>query len=160
MHEFKEPKGQSIENKYINLIKQIESLILNESDIMAILSNVSAAIKQTFGWLWIGFYFVKKEELILGPFQGPVACFRIKKGDGVCGATWEKRETIIVPNVEKFPGHIACSSDSKSEIVLPIFKNNKIFGVLDIDSKEFNAFNNIDKKYLEQIIKIIEKKLI
>ena len=127
---------------------------------MAILSNVSAAIKQTFGWLWIGFYFVKKEELILGPFQGPVACFRIKKGDGVCGATWEKRETIIVPNVEKFPGHIACSSDSKSEIVLPIFKNNKIFGVLDIDSKEFNAFNNIDKKYLEQIIKIIEKKLI
>lgn len=160
MHEFKEPKGQSIENKYINLIKQIESLILNETDIMAILSNVSAAIKQTFGWLWIGFYFVKKEELILGPFQGPVACFRIKKGDGVCGATWEKRETIIVPNVEKFPGHIACSSDSKSEIVLPIFKNNKIFGVLDIDSKEFNAFNNIDKKYLEQIIKIIEKKLI
>lgn len=160
MHEFKEPKGQSIENKYINLIKQIESLILNESDIMAILSNVSAAIKQTFGWLWIGFYFVKKEELILGPFQGPVACFRIKKGDGVCGATWEKRETIIVPNVEKFPGHIACSSDSKSEIVLPIFKNNKIFGVLDIDSKEFNTFNNIDKKYLEQIIKIIEKKLI
>lgn len=160
MHEFKEPKGQNIENKYINLIKQIESLILNESDIMAILSNVSAAIKQTFGWLWIGFYFVKKEELILGPFQGPVACFRIKKGDGVCGATWEKRETIIVPNVEKFPGHIACSSDSKSEIVLPIFKNNKIFGVLDIDSKEFNAFNNIDKKYLEQIIKIIEKKLI
>lgn len=160
MHEFKEPKGQSIENKYINLIKQIESLILNETDIMAILSNVSAAIKQTFGWLWIGFYFVKKEELILGPFQGPVACFRIKKGDGVCGATWEKRETIIVPNVEKFPGHIACSSDSKSEIVLPIFKNNKIFGVLDIDSKEFNTFNNIDKKYLEQIIKIIEKKLI
>lgn len=160
MHEFKEPKGQSIENKYINMIKQIESLILNESDIMAILSNVSAAIKQTFGWLWIGFYFVKKEELILGPFQGPVACFRIKKGDGVCGATWEKRETIIVPNVEKFPGHIACSSDSKSEIVLPIFKNNKIFGVLDIDSKEFNTFNNIDKKYLEQIIKIIEKKLI
>lgn len=160
MHEFKEPKGQNIENKYINLIKQIESLILNETDIMAILSNVSAAIKQTFGWLWIGFYFVKKEELILGPFQGPVACFRIKKGDGVCGATWEKRETIIVPNVEKFPGHIACSSDSKSEIVLPIFKNNKIFGVLDIDSKEFNAFNNIDKKYLEQIIKIIEKKLI
>lgn len=160
MHEFKEPKGQNIENKYINLIKQIESLILNESDIMAILSNVSAAIKQTFGWLWIGFYFVKKEELILGPFQGPVACFRIKKGDGVCGATWEKRETIIVPNVEKFPGHIACSSDSKSEIVLPIFKNNKIFGVLDIDSKEFNTFNNIDKKYLEQIIKIIEKKLI
>lgn len=160
MHEFKEPKGQNIENKYINLIKQIESLILNETDIMAILSNVSAAIKQTFGWLWIGFYFVKKEELILGPFQGPVACFRIKKGDGVCGATWEKRETIIVPNVEKFPGHIACSSDSKSEIVLPIFKNNKIFGVLDIDSKEFNTFNNIDKKYLEQIIKIIEKKLI
>lgn len=160
MHEFKEPKGQSIENKYINLIKQLESLILNESDIIAILSNVSAAIKQTFGWLWIGFYFVKKEELILGPFQGPVACFRIKKGDGVCGATWEKRETIIVPNVEKFPGHIACSSDSKSEIVLPIFKNNKIFGVLDIDSKEFNTFNNIDKKYLEQIIKIIEKKLI
>lgn len=160
MHEFKEPKGQSIENKYINLIKQLESLILNESDIIAILSNVSAAIKQTFGWLWIGFYFVKKEELILGPFQGPVACFRIKKGDGVCGTTWEKRETIIVPNVEKFPGHIACSSDSKSEIVLPIFKNNKIFGVLDIDSKEFNTFNNIDKKYLEQIIKIIEKKLI
>lgn len=160
MHDFKEPKGGNTKKKYIDLIKQIESLTSDETDITAILSNISAAIKQTFNWLWVGFYLVKEDELILGPFQGPVACFRIKKGDGVCGATWEKRKTIIVKDVEKFPGHIACSSESKSEIVLPIFKNNNTFGVLDIDSKELDTFNEIDKKYLKKIIEIIEKKLV
>ncbi|MEL0008679.1 MAG: GAF domain-containing protein [Flammeovirgaceae bacterium] len=160
MHDFKEPKGGNTEKKYIDLIKQIESLTSDETDVTAILSNISAAIKQTFNWLWVGFYLVKEDELILGPFQGPVACFRIKKGDGVCGATWEKRKTIIVKDVEKFPGHIACSSESKSEIVLPIFKNNNTFGVLDVDSKELDTFNEIDKKYLKKIIEIIEKKLV
>ena len=160
MHDFKEPKGGNTEKIYIDLIKQIESLTSDETDITAILSNISAAIKQTFNWLWVGFYLVKEDELILGPFQGPVACFRIKKGDGVCGATWEKRKTIIVKDVEKFPGHIACSSESKSEIVLPIFKNNNTFGLLDIDSKELDTFNEIDKKYLKKIIEIIEKKLV
>ena len=160
MHDFKEPKGGNTEKKYIDLIKQIESLTSDETDVTAILSNISAAIKQTFNWLWVGFYLVKEDELILGPFQGPVACFRIKKGDGVCGATWEKRKTIIVKDVEKFPGHIACSPESKSEIVLPIFKNNNTFGVLDIDSKELDTFNEIDKKYLKKIIEIIEKKLV
>ena len=160
MHEFKEPKEQNLEKKYISIIEQIRSLISDEEDIVAILSNISAALHQTFKWLWVGFYLVKNNELILGPFQGPVACFRIKKGEGVCGSTWEKRETILVPDVEKFPGHIACSSESKSEIVLPIFKNNKTFGVLDIDSTEINTFDQTDKKYLEKIIKIIEEKLI
>ena len=160
MHEFKEPREENLKKKYISIIEQIKSLISDEEDIIAILSNVSAALYQTFKWLWVGFYLVKNNELILGPFQGPVACFRIKKGEGVCGSTWKKRETILVPDVEKFPGHIACSSESKSEIVLPIFKNNQTFGVLDIDSAEINTFDQTDKKYLEEIIKIIEKKLI
>jgi GAF domain-containing protein len=160
MHNFKEPKNINIEKKYINLIEQIKGLISDETDIYAILSNVSAAIHQTFDWLWVGFYLAKEEELILGPFQGPVACFRIKKGEGVCGVTWKKKKAIIVPDVEKFPGHIACSSDSKSEIVLPIFKNSNVFGVLDIDSKEINTFNEVDKKYLELLIRVIEKKLV
>ena len=160
MHEFIEPKNKNIEKKYISLIKQIDSLISDENDIIGILSNVSAALFQTFNWLWVGFYIVKNNELVLGPFQGPVACFRIKKGDGVCGTTWAKRKTIIVPDVEKFPGHIACSSESKSEIVLPIFKKERTFGVLDIDSNKINSFNEIDEKYLKQIISLIEKKLI
>ena len=160
MHEFKEPQEENLEKKYISIIEQIKSLISDEEDIIAILSNVSAALHQKFKWLWVGFYLVKNNELILGPFQGPVACFRIKKGEGVCGSTWKKKETILVPDVEKFPGHIACSSESKSEIVLPIFKNNQTFGVLDIDSAEINTFDRTDKNYLEEIIKIIEKKLI
>ena len=159
MHEFTTPKKTKKEEKYESIILQIKHLIKDENDIIGILSNIAAAIHQTFEWLWVGFYIVKKNQLILGPFQGPVACFRIEKGKGVCGMTWKMNKTIIVPNVEKFPGHIACSSDSKSEIVLPIKKNNKTFGVLDIDSIELNSFDKTDQKYLEKIVNIIEKKL-
>ncbi|HEX2629731.1 MAG TPA: GAF domain-containing protein, partial [Chitinophagaceae bacterium] len=120
------------------------------------LANVSAALKEQFGWLWVGFYLVKGGELVLGPFQGPVACTRIKKGRGVCGAAWEKAETLIVPDVEKFPGHIACSSLSRSEIVVPLISKNKVVGVLDVDSAELDQFDETDKKYLEKIIKAID----
>lgn len=160
MHDFLIPKDKSKEEKYRNIVSQIDSLVEDEGDIISILSNISAAIHQTFRWLWVGFYIVKGDELILGPFQGPVACFRIKKGEGVCGKTWLHRKTIIVPDVEKFPGHIACSSQSKSEIVLPIFKNKKTYGVLDIDSEELNTFDSIDQQYLEILVGIIERKLI
>ncbi len=159
MHEFTTPKETKKEEKYENIILQIKHLVEDEKDIIGILSNISAAIHQTFKWLWVGFYIVKENQLILGPFQGPVACFRIEKGKGVCGMAWKLNKTVIVPNVEKFPGHIVCSSDSKSEIVLPIKKNNKTFGVLDIDSSELNTFDKTDQKYLEKIVNIIEKKL-
>ncbi len=159
MHEFTTPKETKKEEKYENIILQIKHLVEDEKDIIGILSNISAAIHQTFKWLWVGFYIVKENQLILGPFQGPVACFRIEKGNGVCGMAWKLNKTVIVPDVEKFPGHIACSSDSKSEIVLPIKKNNRTFGVLDIDSSELNTFDKTDQKYLEKIVNIIEKKL-
>ncbi len=159
MHDFIQPKENNKEKKYINLISQITNLIKKEEDIVAILSNTSAAIAQTFNWLWVGFYIVKKNVLVLGPFQGPVACFQIKKGDGVCGKSWESQKTIIVPDVDKFPGHIACSSDSRSEIVIPIFNKGNVFGVLDIDSKELNSFSKLDEKYLNKIVRLIENKL-
>ena len=161
MHDFNTPLENDIEKKYINLEKQLKSLIEGEQNITAILSNVTAALSQTFKWLWVGFYVVEDNELVLGPFQGPVACFRIKKGEGVCGAAWKDKKTLLVPDVEKFPGHIACSSLSKSEIVVPVFKNkNKVFGVLDVDSDELNTFSETDKKYLEKIVSIIQKSLI
>ena len=160
MHDFNTPLEKNREKKYINLEEQIKSLIKGEKNNTAILSNVSAAISQTFKWLWVGFYVIEDNELVLGPFQGPVACFRIKKGDGVCGAAWKDKKTIIVPDVEKFPGHIACSSISKSEIVVPVFNNkNKDFGVLDIDSDKLNSFDETDKKHLEEIVSIIQKSL-
>ena len=159
MHEFTTPKETKKEEKYENIILQIKHLVEDEKDIIGILSNISAAIHQTFKWLWVGFYIVKENQLILGPFQGPVACFRIEKGKGVCGMAWKLNKTVIVPDVEKFPGHIACSSKSKSEIVIPIMKKNTVFGVLDIDSEEYSTFNEVDEKYLKEIIKIIEKKL-
>ncbi len=146
---------------YQSLIPQIKGLLDGEPDIIANLANVSAALKEQFGWLWVGFYLVKssfgsaQDELVLGPFQGPVACTRIKKGRGVCGAAWQKSETLIVPDVEKFPGHIACSSLSRSEIVLPLIKDGEVIGVLDVDSAEFDQFNETDKKYLEEIILLI-----
>ena len=138
MHDFLIPKDKSKEEKYRNIVSQIESLVEKEIDIISILSNISAAIHQTFKWLWVGFYIVKGDELILGPFQGPVACFRIKKGEGVCGKTWLHRKTIIVPDVEKFPG-AACSL-GLNQAVLPIFKK-KNYGVLDIDSDKLNTFD-------------------
>lgn len=143
------------EEQYQSLLPQINGLVHGETDLIANLANVVAALKEQFGWFWVGFYLVKNNELVLGPFQGPVACTRIKKGRGVCGACWEKAETIIVPDVEKFPGHIACSSLSKSEIVIPILQNNEVVGVLDVDSDSFNHFDEIDQLYLEQIVSLL-----
>ncbi|MBL7700883.1 MAG: GAF domain-containing protein [Ferruginibacter sp.] len=140
---------------YQSLIPQIKGLLEGEPDLIANLANVCAALKEQFGWLWVGFYLVKQDELVLGPFQGPVACTRIKKGRGVCGAAWQNAETLIVPDVEKFPGHIACSSLSRSEIVIPLIKNGDVIGVLDVDATELDQFAETDKKYLEEIISLI-----
>ena len=143
------------EEQYQLLIPQIKGLLDGENDLVANLANVTAALKEQFGWLWVGFYIVKNDELVLGPFQGPVACTRIKKGRGVCGSSWAKAETLIVPDVEKFPGHIACSSLSKSEIVVPVIRNQVVVAVLDVDSIELNQFDSIDQEYLETIIALI-----
>jgi L-methionine (R)-S-oxide reductase len=147
---------------YQSLIPQIKALLHGEPDLIANLANVTAALKEQFNWLWVGFYLVKPfgsakddKELVLGPFQGPVACTRIKKGRGVCGASWQQAATLVVPDVEKFPGHIACSSLSKSEIVVPVIKNNEVIAVLDADSELLNQFDETDKKYLEKIIAAI-----
>lgn len=143
------------EEQYESLLPQIEGLLEGETDLIANLGNVVAALKEQFNWLWVGFYLIKNDELVLGPFQGPVACTRIKKGKGVCGTSWARAETLIVPDVEKFPGHIACSSLSRSEIVIPMIKNDKVVGVLDADSIQLNQYDNIDQKYLQQIIDLI-----
>jgi len=145
------------EERYKSLIPQIESLTKDEPDLIANLSNIAAALKQTFNFFWVGFYIVKNNELVLGPFQGPIACTRIAFGKGVCGASWKEGKAIIVPDVEVFPGHIACNSASKSEIVLPAFKDNEVKLVLDVDSDKINDFDLIDQIYLTQVIKIIEK---
>lgn len=137
--------------QYLSLIPQIKALIGNETDAIANLANVSAALNETFGFFWVGFYLVKNDELVLAPFQGPIACTRIKKGKGVCGTSWSESRTILVPNVEDFPGHIACSSLSKSEIVVPLIKNNEVIGVLDVDSDQLNDFDETDEKYLNEL---------
>ena len=142
--------GNKIE-MYQSIIPQIAALIEGEQDLIANLANVAAALKEQFGWWWVGFYLVKNNELVLGPFQGPVACTRIHKGRGVCGAAWQQEKTIIVPDVEKFPGHIACSSLSKSEIVVPIFSQQQVVGVLDVDSEVLNFFDATDERYLKDI---------
>jgi GAF domain-containing protein len=144
------------EEKYESLLPQIKALLAEEQDLVANLANVAAALKEQFGWLWVGFYLVKNDELVLGPFQGPVACTRIKKGKGVCGTTWAKAETLIVPDVEKFPAHIACSSLSRSEIVVPIIRHDKVIGVLDVDSVELDQYDTIDKFYLQQIVDLLD----
>jgi GAF domain-containing protein len=143
------------EEQYKALIPQIKGLLEGETDLVANLANVAAALKEQFGWFWVGFYMIKQEELVLGPFQGPVACTRIKKGRGVCGSSWAQEKTLIVPDVEKFPGHIACSSLSKSEIVIPLFSNGQIKGVLDVDSDALNQFDETDQKFLEEIVALI-----
>ena len=143
------------EEQYQALIPQIKGLLEGETDLIANLANIAASLKEQFDWLWVGFYLVKKDELVLGPFQGPVACTRIQKSRGVCGASWLNAQTIIVDDVEKFPGHIACSSLSKSEIVIPIIINNTVAGVLDVDSEQLTFFDETDKKYLEEIVKSI-----
>jgi L-methionine (R)-S-oxide reductase len=136
---------------YQSLLPQIAALIEGEPDLVANLANIAAALKQQFGWWWVGFYLVKNDELVLGPFQGPVACTRIQKGRGVCGAAWQQAKTLIVPDVEKFPGHIACSSLSRSEIVVPIFNKQEVMGVLDVDSVLLDFFDVIDEQYLKEI---------
>lgn len=146
------------EAQYQSVFPQIEALISYETDMIANLGNITAALKEQFGWFWVGFYLVKNDELVLGPFQGPVACTRIKKGKGVCGSSWEQGKTIIVADVDQFPGHIACSSLSKSEIVVPIIRNNEVQGVLDVDSELYSQFDEIDQQYLEKIIDLIDFK--
>ena len=141
----------SKDEKYRELLPQIYALVSTETDLIANLANIAAALKQTFGFFWVGFYLVKGEELVLGPFQGPIACTRIRYGRGVCGTAWRETRTLIVPDVDQFPGHIACSSDSKSEIVVPLMKAGAVLGVLDIDSDTLNSFDEIDLRYLEEI---------
>ncbi|HYD23052.1 MAG TPA: GAF domain-containing protein [Flavipsychrobacter sp.] len=143
------------EDQYSSIIPQIDALITYEKDLVANLANVVAALKEQFGWFWVGFYLVKEDELVLGPFQGPVACTRIKKGKGVCGTSWAEAKTIVVPDVDKFPGHIACSSLSKSEIVVPVIRNGKVIGVLDVDSADYNTYDETDRHFLEKIVALI-----
>lgn len=156
---FKQPLHLTKEQRYQNFLTQLTSLIAGEKEEISILSNTTAALKEAFGFFWIGFYLVKNNELILGPFQGSVACYRIKKGRGVCGTAWEKECTQVVPDVEQFPGHIACSSLSKSEIVVPIIAQNEVKGVLDIDSDELNTFDETDRLYLEQVADLLSQTL-
>src|ERR1043165_54515 len=148
--------GTSKKEKYESLLPQVKALTEGESDRIANLSNIMSALKFGMDFFWVGVYFVKESQLVLGPFQGPVACTRIALGKGVCGTSWKEKRAIVVPNVDEFPGHIACSSDSKSEIVLPAFKNGKVFLVLDVDSDKLNDFDETDAEYLGQLIKLIE----
>lgn len=141
------------EETYQNLLPQIESLVSGETDSIANMANISAALHEAFGFWWTGFYRVEGNELVLGPFQGPIACTRIPFGRGVCGTAWQRGETVIVPNVHEFAGHIACSSASNSEIVVPVVQNNQVVAVLDIDSREFATFDETDRRYLETITK-------
>lgn len=145
------------EQKYELLLKQAKALVEDETNLIANMSNLSSLIHFTFGFWWTGFYFVDGNQLVLGPFQGPLACTRIPFGKGVCGSAWERQKTLVVPDVEQFPGHIACSSESRSEIVVPIFKDGQVWAELDIDSKELNTFDDIDQQWLERIVEVIER---
>lgn len=142
--------------QYQSLIPQIKALLEGETDVIANMANVCAALKEQFAWFWVGFYLVKQNELVLGPFQGPVACTRIQNGRGVCGTSWAQAKTLIIADVDKFPGHIACSSLSKSEIVVPLIKNNEVIGVFDVDSEFLNHFDEIDQRGLEEILSFIK----
>ena len=148
-------QGNSKEELYQNLFPQIKSILEDEKDTIANMANISACLYETFRFWWVGFYRVVGDELVLGPFQGPVACTRIRKGRGVCGTSWQREETIIVPDVDLFPGHIACSSASRSEIVVPVFHNGKVTAVLDIDSELLNTFDDTDKLWLERIAALL-----
>lgn len=141
--------------KYQEVYKQIQSVVSGETDQIANMANTAALLHEAFGFWWTGFYIIRGNQLVLGPFQGPVACTRIEFGKGVCGTSWERRETVIVPDVHLFPGHIACSSQSQSEIVVPMFHNNEIYAVLDIDSKELATFDEVDKEWLEKIVRLL-----
>lgn len=141
--------------QYEGLLPQIEALLSYERDRVANMANVAAALREQFGWLWVGFYIVQGDELVLGPFQGPVACTRIKKGRGVCGAAWAEARTLLVPDVEQFPGHIACSTASRSEIVVPVLREGSVVAVLDVDSRELAAFDELDKLWLERVVDLL-----
>lgn len=145
--------------RYAELVPQIEALVSGESDLVANLSNIAAALRQAMHFFWVGFYVVKGEQLVLGPFQGPIACTRIDYGKGVCGTCWKEGRVMVVPDVEKFPGHIACSSDSRSEIVLPVMKHGKVVMVLDVDSDRLNDFDDVDQEALTRLTRIIERLL-
>jgi L-methionine (R)-S-oxide reductase len=144
------------EEQYRSLLPQIKGLLEGEPDLIANLANTAAALKEQFAWFWVGFYLVKNDELVLGPFQGPVACTRIRKSRGVCGTSWAEALTLIVPDVNDFPGHIACSSLSRSEIVVPVIRNNEVVAVLDVDSEHVNHFDTTDQQYLEEIVALIQ----
>lgn len=146
----------SKEEAYRSLLPQLKALLEGETDTIANFANISAALKMTFGFFWVGFYIVKKEELVLGPFQGTIACTRIKYGKGVCGTAWKEKRTVIVEDVNQFPGHIACDAASQSEIVVPLFHHDEVIAVLDIDSEHLNHFDETDAQYLQQIVKLLE----
>jgi len=151
------PKAGSKEEIYQALLPQVEALISSETDLVANLANIAAALREAFGFFWVGFYVVQGQELVLGPFQGPIACTRIAYGRGVCGTAWKEKKTQLVPDVEAFPGHIACSSASKSEIVVPAFHNGEVALVLDVDSDRLDDFDSVDQKYLEELMGLLEK---
>jgi GAF domain-containing protein len=151
------PTEASKSEKYEAILPQIEALISGEPDLYANLANISSALKEAFGFFWVGFYLVKGNQLVLGPFQGPIACTRINPGKGVCGTAWVEKKTQLVPDVELFPGHIACSAASKSEIVIPVFKEEEVVMVLDVDSDLLDDFDAEDQEYLERMIRILEK---
>lgn len=146
----------SKEDLYVSLLPQLKGLIQEETDTIANFANISAALKQAFGFFWVGFYIVKRDQLVLGPFQGIIACTRIKYGKGVCGTAWKEKKTIIVEDVDQFPGHIACDAASRSEIVIPLFDRDEVVAVLDIDSEHLNHFDETDALYLQQIVKLLE----
>jgi len=148
-------EGASKEEKYQALVKSIDSVISGESDFIANLANIASMLKYELGFFWVGFYLVKEGELVLGPFQGPIACTRIKKGKGVCGESWESGKSIVVPDVDAFAGHIACNSASRSEIVIPLRRDNEVIGVLDVDSDQVDDFDAVDQRYLEEIVHLI-----
>lgn len=150
--------GGTKEERYAALLPQLEGLLAGETDEVANLANVAAALKETFGFFWVGFYRVSGGELVLGPFQGPVACTRIRKGRGVCGTAWQEARTLVVPDVDAFPGHIACSSLSRSEIVVPLTDSlGKVWGVLDVDSNELNTFDEVDARCLEEVCRLLRR---
>ncbi len=149
-------QGTTKQERYEALLPQVEAVVEGEADLIANMANVAAMLHETFGFWWTGFYRVEGEELVLGPFQGPMACTRIRKGRGVCGTAWAKAETQVVPDVDKFPGHIACSSASRSEIVVPVFREGEVIAVLDIDSAELNTFDQTDRLHLEQIVQLLK----
>ncbi|PZX58330.1 GAF domain-containing protein [Algoriphagus ratkowskyi] len=153
------PESATKAEKYEAILPQIEALISGEPDLYANLANISAALKEAFDFFWVGFYLVKENQLVLGPFQGPIACTRISMGKGVCGTAWQEGKTILVPDVDAFPGHIACSSASKSEIVVPVFKGGLVAFVLDVDSDQLDDFDSVDQEYLEKLMESLGSKI-